>query len=115
MRQTRVASIPPPGEPRISVFGGERDRALGRSTSEGDPDLACRLLTRAGETGCNITAYPEDNGTYGLARAALANVRAANVAWADTSRIRRRHSRCSRRCGLPKDTRQDPASSVDLA
>jgi predicted amidohydrolase len=60
MREIRVASIQPLGQPKMNVFGGERDRALGRRKIEENLDLACRLLTQAGAAGCDIVAYPED-------------------------------------------------------
>lgn len=60
MREIRVASIQPLGQPKMNVFGGERDRALGRRRIEENLDLACRLLAQAGEAGCDIVAYPED-------------------------------------------------------
>jgi N-carbamoylputrescine amidase len=44
----------------MDVFGGERDRGLGRRRIEENLDLACRLVGRAGEMGCDIVAYPED-------------------------------------------------------
>jgi predicted amidohydrolase len=60
MREIRVGSIQPSGQPKMNVFGGERDRDLGRRKKEENLDMACRLLARAGEAGCDIVAYPED-------------------------------------------------------
>jgi predicted amidohydrolase len=60
MREIRVASIQPLGQPKMDVFGGERDRAVGRKKVEENLDLACRLLDQAGRAGCDIAAYPED-------------------------------------------------------
>jgi len=60
MRELRVAAIQPLGQPKMNVFGGERDRDLGRRKLEENLDLAHRLLARAGEMGCDIVAYPED-------------------------------------------------------
>lgn len=60
MREIRVASIQPIGQPKMNVFGGERDRDLGRQKIEENLDMACRLLAQAGEAGCDIVAYPED-------------------------------------------------------
>ncbi len=60
MREIRVASIQPLGQPKMDVFGGERDRALGGRKLEENLDLACRLLDQAGRAGCDIVAYPED-------------------------------------------------------
>ncbi len=60
MREIRVASVQPLGQPKMDVFGGERDRALGRRKLEENLDLACRLLDQAGRMGLDIVAYPED-------------------------------------------------------
>lgn len=60
MREIRVASIQPLDQPKMDVFGGERDRELGRRKIEENLDLACRLFDRAGRMGCDIACYPED-------------------------------------------------------
>jgi predicted amidohydrolase len=60
MREIRVGSIQPLGQPKMDVFGGERDRTVGRRKLEENLDLACRLLDRAGQMGLDIVAYPED-------------------------------------------------------
>ena len=60
MREIRVASVQPLGQPKMNVLGGERDRALGRLKLAENLDMACRLLAQAGTSGCDIAAYPED-------------------------------------------------------
>jgi len=60
MREIRVASIQPLRQPKMNVFGGERDRNLGRRKMAENLDMACRLLARAGEMNCDVVAYPED-------------------------------------------------------
>ena len=59
MRQVRVGSIQPLEQERIYTaepLGAD----LIRTTREANLDLACRLLSQAGEAGCDIVAYPED-------------------------------------------------------
>ena len=60
MREIRVGSIQPLGQPKMDVFGGELDRDLGRKKIAENLDMACRLLVQAAEAGCDIVAYPED-------------------------------------------------------
>ena len=60
MREIRVGSIQPLEQPKMNVFGGERDRGLGRRKIEENLTLACRLLDEAGRMGCDIVCYPED-------------------------------------------------------
>jgi len=60
MREIQVGSIQPLEQPRIYASQGEPDRDLGRRNIEENLDLACRLLSQAGEAGCDIVAYPED-------------------------------------------------------
>ena len=54
MREIRVGSVQPLGQPKMNVFGGERDRELGRRKIEENLDMACRLLDQAGRAGCDI-------------------------------------------------------------
>ncbi len=60
MREIRVASIQPLKQTAMWPFGGETDRAVGRSHIEENLKLAGRLLTQAGNAGCDIACYPED-------------------------------------------------------
>jgi predicted amidohydrolase len=61
MREIRVGSIQPLEQPRLYASGSQQpDPDLVTQKIEENVDLACRLLTRAGEAGCDIAAYPED-------------------------------------------------------
>lgn len=60
MREIRVTSIQPLEQPRIEAPHDEHNRELGQKAIEKNLDLASRLLTQAGEAGCDIVVYPED-------------------------------------------------------
>jgi predicted amidohydrolase len=60
MREVRVSSLQPLTQPHLSPFDGETDRAQARRKLEENLDLACRLLSQAGEAGCDLACYPED-------------------------------------------------------
>ena len=60
MREIRVGSVQPLGMAHLAPFQGERDRECARRKMEENIEMACRLLTQAGRTGCDIVCYPED-------------------------------------------------------
>ncbi len=60
MREIRVSCVQPLGQQRMWPFGGETDRAVGRELVERNLEMATRLLTQAGQEGCDVVCYPED-------------------------------------------------------
>ncbi len=60
MREIRVASVQPRGMAHISPFQGELDRGLARQKMTQNLDTAWKLLTMAGNAGCDLACYPED-------------------------------------------------------
>jgi len=60
VREIRVVSIQPLSQPHISPFDGDTDRQRAREAVADNLDMACRLLSQAGEAGCDIACYPED-------------------------------------------------------
>ena len=60
MTEIRVTSVQPLRMRHIAPSQGELDRQRARQLVEENLTMAVRLLTQAGELGCDIVCYPED-------------------------------------------------------
>lgn len=60
MSEIRVSSVQPSAMAHLAPFEGERDRRRAGELLEQNVAQACRLLSQAGQAGCDIVCYPED-------------------------------------------------------
>ncbi len=60
MSEIRVGSVQPSAMAHLAPFEGERDRQRAGELLEQNVARACRLLSQAGQAGCDIVCYPED-------------------------------------------------------
>ena len=60
MSAIRVGSVQPSTMAHLAPFEGERDRRRAGELVEQNIALACRLLSQAGQAGCDMVCYPED-------------------------------------------------------